>query len=148
MNNKVSAPGLIINKGRNITADYNEINLLEMDNMKQAKLEMWIAKQIGDKVIQHYPNREWGVQVDISGAMVILTCTSVSTSKGYHMHMKGDNIHGLQERAIMACGQILERYSVSRNRIFNPDHVDSLERDIKDEVISTDAAPDPINVGS
>ena len=52
-------------------------------------------------------------------------------------------IDELERRAVMAAGEILERYNVSRNRDFNPDHIETLARDAMDEVIAADAAAEP-----
>ena len=109
--------------GREITDDYNEINLLELESVKQAKLEMWIAKNVGDTLVQHYPNREWGVRVDLTGGMVIITCDSIDLERGYHISMVGRTIGDLQQRAKMAAGEILERHGVSRDRKFDPEEL-------------------------
>ncbi len=109
--------------GREITSDYNEINLLELESVKQAKLEMWIAKNVGDTLVKHYPNREWGVRVDLTGGMVIITCDSIDLERGYHISMVARTIGDLQERAKMAAGEILERHGVSRDRKFDPEEL-------------------------
>lgn len=124
--------------GREITADYNEINLLELDDVKQAKLEMWIAKNVGEVLCKHYPNREWGVGVDLFGGSIVIKCESLSTEKGYVIHLAGRNMPELQQRAVMAAGEILERYGVSRSRGFDPDQLESLKRDpITDDAIES-----------
>lgn len=130
-------------RARQPVADYNEINLLEMDDVKQAKVEYWIAKQVGSYLAQVYPNRQWGVGVDVTGGMIHIMCPSLSQTKAYYISMVGRNIHQLSERAKEAAGEILERYNVSRNRVFNPEHLETLDRDMRDEVISPDAAPEP-----
>lgn len=131
--------------GAQVVNDYNEVNLLEMDDVKQAKVESWIAKTIGTDLIDHYPNRQWGVQVDVFGQMVVIMCPSVSQEKGYYLSMEGRSLKDLVTKARWAAGEILERYNVSRARLFNPDHLETLARDAKDEVISSDAAPEPIH---
>jgi len=144
----MSSPNIIINHhGRDIWADYNEVNLLETDDRKQAKMEMWIAKNIGDAITAAYPNREWGVRVDINGQMIILSCDSLSLERGYYLPMKSDTIDALRKRAVRACGEVLERFNVSRNRIFNPDHLETVKRDFKDEAISPDAIPESLVKG-
>ncbi len=137
--------------GREITADYNEINIYANDDVNQAKLEMWIAKQIGDVLVKNYPNRQWGVDVDIPGQMVVVMCPSLCMDKGYHISMMGDRtVHDLQMRAILAGGEILERYGISRGRIFNPDTIEGMERYFTGEVISGHASQegeDPLKRG-
>ena len=125
--------------GREIATDYNEINLQETNEAKQAKLEMWIAKRIGDDLIKHFKGREWGVRVDIAGQVIIITCDSLSCEKGFHIHMAGRNIHDLQLKARSAAGEILERHGVSTGRKADPELFESLNRDLRDNVIATDS---------
>lgn len=129
--------------GREIVKDYNEINLLELDDVKQAKMESWIAKRVGTRLMETYPNRQWGVGVDISGGMIYVMCPSLSLTKAYYISMSGRTVHDLGIEAVRAAGEILERYNVSRSRVFNPDHLETLERDLRDEVVSPDAVPEP-----
>ena len=125
--------------GREIEADYNEINLLETPEAQQAKVEMWIAKNIGDALIKVYPNREWGVYVNIEGRMVIVTCDSLSSEKGYHIHMEGRTIHQLQAKSINAAGEILERHNIPRSKHIDEDIFETLPRDSGDNVITEDS---------
>ncbi len=127
---------------REIMEDYNEINFLETDDVKIAKLEMWIAKNIGDVLVKTYSRREWGVRVDIPNQQVIVTCDSVSILKGYHISMVGRNIHDLAKEAKKAAGEILERHGVPRTHGINDDAIDSLPRDYRDEVITEDSDAD------
>lgn len=138
---KIITPGM---NGREITADYNEIYAHEDTDQAKAKMEMWIAKAIGERLVKHYPNRQWGVEVDVVGRIIIVSCPSVSKTKGYFIHMKRRTLHELQERAIQAAGEILERHGVARGRLFNPDVLETLKFDIKDDAITPDSKPDPI----
>lgn len=141
------APNIIIpgqTRGREVVKDYNQIDLSEGVDTRQAKLESWIAKTIGGELMNYYPNRQWGVKVDIDGGMLAVLCPSLSKEKGYHIHLEGKTMHQLIDRAKMGAGEILERYGITRNRYFNPDHLETLDRDVKDEVLSPDSAPDPI----
>jgi hypothetical protein len=130
--------------GKEIVDDYNEIHMMELESVKVAKLESWMAKGVGETLMGVYPNRQWGVRVDLEGQMICVTCPSVSNEKGYYISMVGRSLHDLQEEAKRAAGEILERYNLSRERKFNPDVFETLDRDLSDEVISSDAAPEPI----
>ena len=133
---------IIINHmGQNITGNYNELNIESEDEIPHAVAELITAQDIGLKLMKHYPGREWGVRVDNPGGMIILTCPSLSHMHGYYLPMYNDSKRTLQTRAVMACGQILERYNVSRNRKFDSDILETLPRDFQDEVISADAMP-------
>jgi hypothetical protein len=125
--------------GREITDDFNEISIFELSGVKRAKLEMWIAKDIGTTLVKHYPNRQWGVRVDLEGYMVIITCDSISLTKGYHIHMLNRSLSQLCDRAKEAAGEILERHGVSRSRKFDADILEALPRDVRDEVIASDS---------
>ena len=115
--------------GREITADYNEINIYANEDVNQAKVEMWMAKQLGESLVENYPNRQWGVEVNIPGLMVVITCPSLCEVKGYHISMEdGRTIKDLQARAISGAGEILERYGISRGKIFNPDTIEGMEK--------------------
>jgi len=132
--------------GKEISKDYNEIYLHEDMETRIAKLEMWTAKAIGETLVKNYPKRQWGVNVDIPGAMVVITCPSLSHTHGYHIAMKNDNIETLCKRAVNAGGEILERYGISRGRVFNPEHLETLERMPSGDAITRDAMDtvDPI----
>lgn len=131
-------------RGDQITKDCNEINLLETDEAKQAKLEMWIAKSVGTKLVQHYPGREWNVKVDTRGGMLVIICPTVSREKGYHLRLDR-TMNDLQAAAVRAGGEILERHGVTRARSFDETIAETLKRDLKDNVIGPDSAPDPIS---
>jgi hypothetical protein len=136
---RVLVPGL---NGREVTADYNKIFLHEGTSERRAKLEMFIAKRIGERVAAAYPNRQWSVEVDLDNQMVVLMCPSVSMQKGYHLHFQKRTIHDMQLAAVKAAGEILERHNVSRSNVFNPDILETLPRDLRDNVIARDAAPE------
>jgi hypothetical protein len=127
-----------------IWADYNEINPLDSESERKAKLEQWIGKRIGTKLMEVYNQREWKVMVDIDNRMLIIGCDSICNYKGYHIKMAGRTIQELIDRSIMAAGEILERHNLARSRNFDPAQLDDLARDAKDSVISPDAAPEPI----
>ena len=136
---KITLPNRRGKFGREIEADYNEINLLETPDAQQAKVEMWIAKNLGDVLIKAYPNREWGIYVNIEGRMVIITCDSLSSEKGYHIHMEGRTIHQLQAKSINAAGEILERHGITRGKKVDEDIFETLNRDGNDSVVTEDS---------
>jgi len=124
--------------------DYNTIEPTDTDDEKRAKVEGWIAKQIGMELARKYDQREWKVIVDIENQMLIVGCDSISNHKGYHIKMLHRNIEELQRRAVMAAGEILERHNVARSRRIDPDIFETLPRDYKDDVIAVDAAAEPV----
>lgn len=134
-------------KGKPPVLDANELRPHESHETHHAKLEYYIAKKIGEDLVRHYPGREWCVNVDCRNAMVVISCQSVSLTKGYHLPMRRDTISDLQVRARKAAGEILERYGVSRGRLINPDTLEAMPRSGRDEVIvksAADTAPEPM----
>lgn len=131
-------------KGKPPVADYNEVNLLETDDAKVAKLEYWIAKKVGEAVAQEYPNRQWEIRVDISGGILVVVCPSVSLTKGYHLYLNRTMFQLIAD-AKRAAGEILERHNVSRRKDFDPTTLQELPRTLREDVIAVDAAPDPIS---
>lgn len=127
-----------------VWADYNEIQPNDTMDERRAKLEQWIAMQIGTLLMETYNQREWKVMVDIENQMLIICCDSICNFKGYHLHMSKYTMDELKRRAVMAAGEILERHNVARNRRFNPDILETLPRDSNDSVIAPDAAPEPV----
>jgi len=130
--------------GDRVYGDYNTIDMMEAESSKIAKIEMWMAKAVGTKLARTYPGREWGVQVNVMGGIMVITCPSLSNEKGYHLHTMGKNIYDLEAAAVRAGGEILERYGISRRAQFDSDILETLDRDFKDEVLSADAAPEAL----
>jgi len=124
--------------------DYNTIEPTDSHSEKKAKVEAWIARQIGMELARKYDQREWKVIVDIENQILIVACDSISNHKGYHIKMLHRNIEELQRRAVMAAGEILERHNVARSRHIDPDIFETLPRDYKDDVIAVDAAAEPV----
>lgn len=132
-------------KGADPVVDYNRIDASDSAEMKQAKLDYWMAEQVGTYISNAYKGRDWMVKFDSKNGLCIIGCPSLSGTKGYHIHVnRAGSLHGLQERAKLACGEILERYGVSRDPIVDNVALEALPRNVKDEVIAnpTDTAPD------
>ncbi len=133
--------------GQKINGNFNELYLSPASDLREkrlAKLEMKVAGRIGAKLVAKYNNRQWKVQIDLAGGMLIIGCDSVSNEKGYHIHTRGRTIHQLEQRALEAAGEILERHELARSKLFNPDHYEGLIRDQFDNVITPDSEPEPI----
>ena len=141
---KIIVPGSHQGTGEGITGNFNEIEVYDADHERRAKQEMAIAGAIGAALVKAYNNRQWKVIVDEENQMLVIGCDSISNVKGYHIHMIGRTIHELQERAVAAAGEILERHAVSRSKKFDPDNFETMIRDQFDNVITPDSAAEPI----
>jgi len=124
-------------RGRQAVTDSNEINLEDSESENQAKLEYYIAKQVGTRLEYEYPGREWGVRPDLTGGILEIFCLALSGNDAYLLHMDG-TIHELIEKAIRAAGEILERYGVTRNKKYDIDITEAFDRDHKGNVIGGD----------
>lgn len=130
--------------GSVITGDYNKIDIVDADYIDVAKQQYSIAQAIGAKLVAAYNNRQWKVIVDVKNGMLIIACDSVSNDKGYHIHMPGRTLHELQQRAVKAAGEILERHALERSKKFDADKLETLIRDQYGNVLTPDSAPEPI----
>lgn len=139
---RIITPG---RKGAEPVRDYNMIDTADSDEINRAKLEFFYAKAIGTKLTETYKGRMWGVMYDSKNGILVITCPTVSSTKGYHLHVRNDTLHVLQDRAIKAAGEILERYGVSRARVVDEHAVEARPRTGKDEMVvatPSDTAPD------
>ncbi len=125
--------------------DYNTIEVDDDEDVKVAKVEGWLAKQIGSALAKAYPSRDWGVGVNLAkgetlSGVVTVMCPSLSATKGHVLHISNETAAGLVTRGIRAGGEILERYGITRNRKFDSDALETLDRNpLTDEAISDDA---------
>jgi hypothetical protein len=126
-------------KGKQIL-DYNAPQVGESHDENAMRVEYWIAKQIGTHLMKHYPNRQWGVDVDVRNHIIVISCPSLSKRMGYRLHIGRDTVVDLLPRCRKAAGEILERYGVSRARIIDPMTLEAFPRDVRDDAISKDAA--------
>lgn len=127
-----------------VEKDYNEINFLETDDRKLARIEMFIAKTIGAELAKCYPKREWAVYCDVTGGIVRIGCDSLSYDRGYILHIGQRSTTELVRAAKMAAGEILERFNVSRSQKFDEGELEDVPRDFRDEAISADAIPEDL----
>lgn len=130
---------MIPGKTNEPTEDYNDIQLsvFDTESQKRGKLEMFIGKSLAAVLANHYPNRNWNIGVDLGGGVVIVQCPDISTTAGYHISLQRsmDDIRGMLPRI---GGEILERASVSRDRKFDQGDMETLNRDVKGNVVSED----------
>lgn len=142
MEKRVYIPGET--KGRAPIVDYNQLYITDSEDNNVAKIEYWMAKEIGTKLMAEYPDRQWAADVDARSEVVVIMCPSLSTRRGYHLHIRGLTLKQIQIKAVRAAGQILERFGISRARKVDPNQFDHLPQTVRDEVISKDAMPDPL----
>lgn len=85
-------------------------------DINYAKIEAWMAQQIGEELVLHYPGYKWAVQVNAPGGVAYIRNMNVDGDKGFIIHLAGKNAHDLQMQAIKAGGEMLERYGLTRGQ--------------------------------
>lgn len=130
--------------GSIITGNFNRVEIIDEEHAKVAAEQYRIAQAIGARLVKAYNNRQWKVVVDIDNGILIIGCDSLSNNKGYHIHIVGKTLHDLEEQALRAAGEILERHGVSRLALFNPDTFEDMPRDLRDDVIGPDSMAEAI----
>lgn len=114
--------------------NYNEVQIGSDKNPDKMRLEFWLAKQLGEAIVEKFQNRQWSVDVDVANQVIVINCPSLSKRMGYRLHIRNETVKQLIPRAIRAAGEILERYGVSRSRIIDPESLEFFERDVRDDV--------------
>lgn len=126
-------------KGREPVKDYNTIQWDDSEDEKQAKLEFWIAKKIGEHLTTKYKGWSWGVGVDVFGGVVKVFCDTLHVKRQVLLHLESKTIHQLCKEAEKAAGEILERFYQPRKKLYVPDYY-AMERDIAGDVKKFDDA--------
>jgi hypothetical protein len=142
---RILIPKPIGQQGDAIGMDFNEVRAEDSETVAFARTEAWIGREVGQFIAEKLPNRHWKIHVDLPNQLLIIACDSVSNEKGWHIHMAGRNIHDLQAKALYAASEILERHDISRAKKFNPDKLETLDRDSFDNVITPDSKAEPID---
>ena len=94
-----------------------ELRINEETDVDIARIEKWIAANIGMAIEKQYSKRRWGVYVDCHGKIVAISCPSISMEKAYHFPMDNMNIHELTKKGVRAAGHILDRHNLSLHRL-------------------------------
>lgn len=140
------APRILIPRRHRAAQEYRDFNTMDdiggmnAAEVTEAQYEFYLAQKLGKKLMQTYPQRQWGVQVNVASGSATITCPSLSATKGYVIHLHGKTLHDLETRAVYAAGEILERFGLSRGRLFDPTTIELLPRDRNDEAVSPDSA--------
>ncbi|MDP1931914.1 MAG: hypothetical protein Q8L60_10695 [Gammaproteobacteria bacterium] len=112
--------------------------LITFDNTAQAADAMkadLLCKSIGATLRKHYPNRSWYVDVSISGGVAKILCPQISMRHGYSVHIHNKTNDQIEKAVVMAGGQILEMFKLSRERTALGGE-ESLLRDSRGEALS------------
>ena len=136
-----NAPQILIPghaKAERGVTDHNAIELThaDTDEIKQAKVEMWVASRLGTKLTQLYPHTNWNVNVDINGGVVIVSNPDVSPKRGFHISLER-SMNEIDDMLYKVGGEILERGRMARKGL-TEDQVEDRMRNMRNEVIDLD----------
>lgn len=102
---------------------------------QQNLLDMALAKDVADALNAQYPGHLWAVNCRGEDGIMTIHNLMLSGEWGYTLRLdKSYSASDLNRRAIMAGGEILERYKVARGRI-NQDHMAGMATDFAGRVI-------------
>jgi len=110
---------------------------LTPDMLEDAERKMaadMVCRHLGNTLKQHYPTRNWVVDVRMSQGVAGIFCPDVSLKYGIIIHLT-HIIFDLERRAVMAGGEILERFGLSREQGASNDDVLDLDRHINGEAV-------------
>lgn len=75
-----------------------------------------ICRVIGAALKKHYTSRDWYVDVSIARGTANIFSPSISMRHGYVVHIHNKTIEQIEKAAVVAGGQILEMFRLSRER--------------------------------
>lgn len=84
--------------------------------MSQNLADIELAKLTSDLLQKHYPGHSWGVNVDNAQGMATIKNFRLSGDWGFVLHMAQFSASEYGKRVVMAAGELLERYHLSRGR--------------------------------
>jgi hypothetical protein len=115
----------------------NNLLIANEHEAKQNMLDLATAKDVADALNRAYPGHLWAV--NCQGEQGVLTIHNLMLSGQWGFTLLLDKSYSaseLHKRAIMAGGEVLERYKVSRGRI-NNDQLADLPMDFAGRVGDT-----------
>ena len=98
------------------------------EDRQTAELEKYLARRVAKHIAEKYPGIKWIVRCDIDGKMMIIQAPMISSEKGYHLALNKYTVGELEDRAAMACSEILEKYSIPRKRTITEEVAFALPR--------------------
>lgn len=84
--------------------------------MRQNLADIELAKQTSELLQKHYPGHSWGVHVDSAQGVATIKNFRLSGNWGFVLHLSQFSASEYGKRVVMAAGELLERYNLSRGR--------------------------------
>lgn len=85
-------------------------------SMQQNLADIDQAKAISEVLQRHYPGHHWAVNVDGAGGVATIKNFSLSGDWGFLLMLAAFSASEMDKRVVMAGGELLERYNLSRGR--------------------------------
>jgi hypothetical protein len=85
-------------------------------SMQQNLADIDRAKAISEVLQRHYPGHHWAVNVNGEGGVATIKNFSLSGDWGFLLMLSAFSASELDKRVVMAGGELLERYNLSRGR--------------------------------
>jgi hypothetical protein len=85
-------------------------------SMQQNLADIELAKSMSAVLQRHYPGHSWAVNVDGAQGVATIKNFRLSGNWGFLLHLKQFSASEYEKRVVMAAGELLERYALSRGR--------------------------------
>lgn len=85
-------------------------------SMQQDLADIALAKQMSEVLQRHYPGHSWGVNVNGAGGVATIMNMKLSGQWGFLLHLNSFSASEYDKRVVMAAGELLEHYNLSRGR--------------------------------
>jgi len=111
--------------------------ILTFDSPDEAQARMQseaICRVIGEVLVKHYPHRRWHVEASAVNGVAKIQCPSISMRHGFVVKIQGKTVDDIQKATVVAGGQILEMFRLSRERGASGGE-ELLVRDLRGEAI-------------
>ncbi len=102
-------------------------------SLRLTEHEMGVCKRVGDVLHQHYPGHLWGVNMQ-DGLVQVM---NLALSGKWGFTLKEELMDPEDRKIVMAGGELLERFTVSRGKM-NANEMNDKIRDARGEVIEID----------
>ena len=111
----------------------NVIKIAGDEDAKKAIKADALCRRMGGVLQKHYPGIRWYVDVNLDGGVSNVRCADISMGFGYVLHLNCSELE-LERQVVMAGGQILERFRVSRDTLSSRD-VGHIAKNVKGDAV-------------
>lgn len=93
----------------------NVIQVYNDDDVRKTARGRSARNAVGRALGRAYPTVPWLVDANVDGGVLNISCPAISRKWGMVLHLTRTN-EDLARRAVLAAGELLERWNVSRTR--------------------------------